>query len=120
MENRDARACRPSSIPYSMPFRAGRRTKRDGPVIGGALIVVGLIALAMTYADLDPGRWLGGSGWTLFVIVPGVLLLASGLLTDRPAALGLTIAGSIVITIGLLLLAMDQTAAGTPGPMPGP
>ena len=63
----------------------------------------------MTYADLDPSAWLGGSGWTLFVIVPGVLLLASGLLTDRPAALGLTIAGSIVTTIGLLLLAMDQT-----------
>ena len=108
--------------PDSGALRVGRRTTRDGPIIGGALIVVGLVALAMTYADLDPSRWLGGSGWTLFVIVPGVLLLASGLLTDRPAALGLTIAGSIAVTtIGLLLLAMDQTDRwDPPGPMPGP
>ena len=99
----------PPRSPDSSPLRVRRRTHRDGLIIGAALIVVGLGAMAMTYADLDPSAWLGGSGWTLFVIVPGVLLLASGLLTDRPAALGLTIAGSIVTTIGLLLLAMDQT-----------
>ncbi len=86
------------------------RPNRDGSlVLGGGLIVVGLVALALTLSDLDPTGWLGGSGWTLFVIVPGGLLLSAGLLTSRPAAEGLTIAGSIVTTIGVLLLAMDQT-----------
>jgi len=86
------------------------RPNREGPLIlGGGLMVVGVVALAMTLSGLDPSRWLGGSGWTLFVIVPGVLLLSAGLLSNRPAAVGLTIAGSIVTTIGLLLLAMDQT-----------
>ena len=86
-----------------------KTVSRSATVIGGGLVVTGLVALAMTKADLDPSSWLGGSGWTLFVIVPGVLLLATGLVTDRPAGLGLTIAGSIVTTIGALLLVMDQT-----------
>jgi hypothetical protein len=86
------------------------RPNRDGSLIlGGGLMIVGLIVLAMSLGRLDPSRWLGGSGWTLFVIVPGVLLLSAGLLTDRPGGEGLTIAGSIVTTIGVLLLAMDQT-----------
>jgi hypothetical protein len=86
------------------------RPDRDGRLLfGGGLMVVGLVALAMTLGDIDPAQWLGGSGWTLFVIVPGVLLLSAGLLTDRPAAEGLAIAGSIVTTIGVLMLTMDQT-----------
>jgi hypothetical protein len=88
------------------------RPDRGGTlVLGGVLIVVGLLALAMTYTDIDPSRWLEGSGWTLFIIVPGALLLAAGLLVDRPAGDGLTIAGSIVTTVGLILLVMDRTGA---------
>jgi hypothetical protein len=86
------------------------RPNREGSLIlGGGLVIIGAVALAMSLSGLDPDRWLGRSGWTLFVIIPGVLLLAAGLLTNRPAAVGLTVAGSIVVTIGLLLLGMDQT-----------
>jgi hypothetical protein len=86
------------------------RPNRAGSLIlGGGLIMLGVLALAISLSGLDPSTWLGGSGWTLFVITPGVVLLSAGLLTDRPAAVGLTVAGSIVTTIGLLLLAMDQT-----------
>ena len=86
------------------------RPGRDGPlVLGGALVVVGLLALAMTYLDLDPSAWLGGSGWTLFVITPGVVMLLAGLITTRQPGEGLTIAGSIVTTIGVMLLVMDRT-----------
>jgi hypothetical protein len=88
------------------------RRSRDGSlVVGGILIVVGLLALAMTYADLDPSSWLGGSGWTLFVITPGAVLLLAGLMAKGQAGEGLTIAGSIVTTIGLMLLVMDRTGA---------
>jgi hypothetical protein len=88
------------------------RPNRTGTVVfGGVLIALGLVALAMTYADIDPSRWLGGSGWTLFIIVPGAILLTAGLATTRPPGEGLTIAGSIVTTIGLMLLFMDQTGS---------
>ncbi len=65
----------------------------------------------MTYADIDPSRWLDGSGWTLFVLAPGAILLSAGLWTARPSGEGLTIAGSIVTTIGLMLLVMDRTGS---------
>jgi hypothetical protein len=88
------------------------RPNRTGMVVfGGILIFLGLVALAMTYTDFDPSRWLGGSGWTLFVIVPGAILLTAGVATTRPPGEGLTIAGAIVTTIGLILLFMDQTGS---------
>ena len=38
------------------------RPHRDGSlIVGVGFMVVGLVAVAMTLADLDPSRWLGGS-----------------------------------------------------------
>ncbi len=85
-------------------------SNREGHLlIGGGLMVVGLIAAGLMAIDIDPSGWLAGSGWTSFVIIPGVLLLGAGLLTRRPGSEGLTIGGAIVTTVGLMLLAMDQT-----------
>jgi hypothetical protein len=87
-----------------------QRPDRQGAlVVGGGLIVIGLLAAAMTSAHIDPSQWLGGSGWTLFIIIPGVALLTSGLLIRGESAQAVTIAGAIVTTIGLMLLVMDQT-----------
>jgi hypothetical protein len=81
--------------------------RRDGLVVLAALlIVVGVVGLVLQWANLDVTSWLDGSGWTLFVIVPGVLLLAGGLVQRRPVA-GLAIAGSIVTSVGILLLYQD-------------
>jgi len=85
-----------------------RPLRADLTVIGGAIVVCGFIALVLTFADVDLTQWLGGSGWTMLIIVPGLLLLAAGLMTKGSRALGLTIAGSVVTTIGSMLLAMDQ------------
>jgi dipeptide/tripeptide permease len=88
------------------------RPNRTGTVVfGGVLIFLGLVALATTYTDIDPSRWLGGSGWTLFIIAPGAILLTAGVATTRPPGEGLTIAGAIVTTIGMILLFMDQTGS---------
>ncbi len=88
------------------------RPNRNGTLaVGGLLVLIGLAALAMTYADIDPSRWLDGSGWTLFILAPGAIMLSAGLLTDRPSGEGLAIAGSIVTTIGLMLLVMDRTGS---------
>ena len=88
------------------------RPRREGALtIGAVLIVVGLLAAALTYLDVDPTQWLGGSGWTLFILVPGLALLGFGLLTTRPAAEGLTIGGAVVTALAVMMLVMDRTEA---------
>lgn len=83
---------------------ADRRRGDIGPVIIGAiLVVVGIAFLVVQQLDVDLGR----IGWPLFVIVPGVVLLAIGLTQSSDP--GLAIAGSIVTTVGLLLFAMNLT-----------
>jgi hypothetical protein len=77
-------------------------------VIGAVLIVVGLIAFALTYLDV-PETWLEGSGWTLFIIVPGIVLLVAGLVVAHPSGAAVTMLGSILTVIGVMLLAMDRT-----------
>jgi FtsH-binding integral membrane protein len=83
--------------------------RRGALVVGGGLIVVGLLAAVISSAHIDPSQWLGGSGWTLFIVIPGIALFASGLLSRGEPAQALTIAGAIVTTVGLMLLVMDQT-----------
>lgn len=73
--------------------------------IGALLVLVGLAALADQILDLD----LVGSGWPLFVIVPGVVLLVAGLTSDDGSAGAAAIAGAIVTTVGLLLLYQNAT-----------
>ena len=47
--------------------------------------------------------------WPLYVIVPGLVLLIVGLVVRQEPGLGLTIAGSIVTTVGLVLLYQEST-----------
>jgi hypothetical protein len=88
---------------------APRSARNGATAMGVMLIAIGAIGYAVTQTGLDLDDWMGGSGWTLLVLGPGVLLLGGALLTERASALGFTIAGSIVITVGLLLLYMDRT-----------
>ena len=68
--------------------------------LGVILIVVGLLFLLGQALRIDVGRL----GWPFFVIVPGVVLLAYGVLEARRPTGGLVIPGMIVTTVGLLLL----------------
>jgi len=80
------------------------------PIVAGiVLITIGAIAWAMNATGTDPSSWLGGSGWTLFIFIPGVVLFVGGLLAQDEPAVGLTIAGSIIMTIAAMLFAMDRT-----------
>jgi hypothetical protein len=83
--------------------------RRNPIVVGIVLIAIGAIAWAMMAADIDPSQWLGGSGWTLFIFIPGLVLFVGGLLSRGEPALALTIAGSIVMTIAAMLFGMDRT-----------
>lgn len=71
--------------------------------IGVVLILVGAAALLVRGAG-------AGFTWPLFVLVPGLLLLGAAVLGRRDAA-GLAVPGSIVSTVGLILLI--QNATGT-------
>jgi hypothetical protein len=84
--------------------------ERRNPIIAGViLITIGAIAWAVTASDIDPSRWLGGSGWTLFILIPGLILFVGGLLSHDEPAQGLTIAGAIVMTVAAMLFVMDRT-----------
>lgn len=71
--------------------------------LGIALVVIGALVLAVQMMDLQ------AFGWTLFVIVPGVAMLAIAFLGNRNAA-GLAVPGSIVTTVGLILLVQSATS----------
>jgi len=70
--------------------------------LGLLLVLVGLVFLLAQVG--------GGTAWPLFVLVPGVAMLAVALGGPRSRA-GLAVPGSIVSTVGLILLV--QAATGT-------
>ncbi|HTI29449.1 MAG TPA: hypothetical protein VL687_03715 [Methylomirabilota bacterium] len=72
-------------------------------VLGGILIVLGVIFFVGNQLNIDIGK----ATWPLYVIAPGVALVALGL-TQRHGS-GLTIFGSIVTMVGLVLLYQNAT-----------
>lgn len=73
-------------------------------VLGIALLFVGGVALVLGQLDIDVPASIVDAGWPLFVIVPGVVLFASSLLVPAPKGVGLAIGGSVVTTVGAVLL----------------
>lgn len=67
---------------------------------GFLLVALGLLFLL--------GQITGGLDWPLFVLAPGVILLAVAMLGPRAAA-GLVVPGSIVTMVGLILLVQEAT-----------
>ena len=72
-------------------------------MLGAMLIVLGLIFLAGQWLNIDISK----ATWPFYVIAPGVVLAALGLTQRRGS--GLTIAGSVVTMIGLVLLYQNAT-----------
>lgn len=72
-------------------------------VLGILLVTLGVVFLAAQYLNWD----LGASLWPFYVIAPGLALAVLGL-TQRDGS-GLTIAGSIVTMVGLVLLYQNST-----------
>ena len=95
-----------------MNAQVAPRKDRGGSLalLGAIVIVVGFVAFAFEQFSVDVASWLGGSGWTLFVIVPGLILLGAAFVLDEGPARAVTIAGAVVTTVGMLLLYQDQTA----------
>lgn len=72
--------------------------------VGLVLVVLGALFLLAQVFDFNLGR----VGWPFFVIIPGALLLAGAMLGGRSAG-GLAVPGTIVTTIGVILLVQNLT-----------
>jgi uncharacterized membrane protein YhaH (DUF805 family) len=71
--------------------------------LGGILIVLGIIFFAGEQLNID----ISAATWPLYVIVPGLAMVTLGLTQRRGS--GLTIAGSVVTIVGLVLLYQNAT-----------
>lgn len=80
------------------------RSGSSGAVwLGAILIVLGIVFFAGEQLNFDVGE----AAWPFYVIAPGVALATLGLTQRRGS--GLTIAGSIVTMVGLVLLYQNAT-----------
>jgi hypothetical protein len=79
-------------------------------VVGTLLVVAGVGWLMARDLRLDPFVAIADAGWPFFVIIPGVILMLSSLIPKPPQGVGFAIAGSIVTTVGLVLLYQEETA----------
>lgn len=78
-------------------------------VLGALLIAVGAIFLVLQVYDVALPFDLGEVGWPLYIIVPGAILLLVGLALPDGPGVGLSVAGSIVTTVGLVLAYQEAT-----------
>jgi len=87
-----------------------RRVGRVGPergtiALGVALVVIGGLALLGRLLSID----ILGLGWPLFVLIPGIVLFAGGVIVGGRAGLGLAIPGGIVSMVGVVLSVQAAT-----------
>lgn len=85
------------------------RRHTDAPAaLGIVLVIVGVAAFALRQAGVDVANLVEDAGWQFFIIIPGLFLLAMAVVTAPPRGLGFAIAGSIVTTVGLILLYQES------------
>jgi len=87
----------------SPPERSASPSGPPALAIGAILVVIGLILLVAQLADFA----LGDLGWPFWIVAVGAVLLALGLTVVGEK--GLVIGGTVVTTIGLILLYQDST-----------
>src|SRR3990172_380655 len=78
------------------------RQAPPGAVLGALLIVIGLAFLGVQYL----GWFDEGQLWPLFIIGPGLVLFALGLVLPNS---GMIIGGSVVTSVGALLAWQNET-----------
>jgi hypothetical protein len=88
------------AVPAATPERRG---SSGTALLGILLITVGVFFFIGQWLNID---W-GAATWPFYVIAPGLALMAWGL-TQRDGS-GLTVAGSIVTMVGLVLLYQNAT-----------
>jgi cell wall-active antibiotic response 4TMS protein YvqF len=87
----------------------GQRSVTAPAVLGLLLIAVGAVFVIARTLGWDLSESISSWGWPLFIIVPGLVLLAMSLAPARPAGIGFAIAGAVVTTVGSILLYQSRT-----------
>jgi hypothetical protein len=90
-------------LPPGSDATSPRRGSSGTALLGILLITVGVFFFIGQWLNID---W-GAATWPFYVIAPGLALMAWGL-TQRDGS-GLTVAGSIVTMVGLILLYQNTT-----------
>jgi hypothetical protein len=93
----------PPASPSVTEATPQRRGSSGTALLGILLITVGVFFFIGQWLDIN---W-GAATWPFYVIAPGLALMAWGL-TQRDGS-GLTVAGSIVTMVGLVLLYQNTT-----------
>ena len=84
--------------------------RQGGTLVVGLLLVVGGIAAFLVQSlGVDLAEMIGEGGWPYLVIVPGLALLGGAFVAPRPGGVGFAVAGSIVTTVGGILLYQNAT-----------
>ena len=96
-----------------MQARTSAERWRGLTVLGSALVIVGVGWFVMRELAIDPFKAVSDAGWPYFVIIPGVALLLVSLVRTPPSGVGFAIAGSIVTTVGCVLLYQQTTGHWT-------
>ncbi len=74
-------------------------------VLGAVLVGVGIVFLVAQQMAVD----IGAGGWPLWVLIPGVVILAGGLAVGGEVGSGFSAVGSMIAMTGLLLFYQDRT-----------
>ncbi len=83
----------------------GRSQRDTNLTIAAVLILAGVVALVAQLVRIPLGRYM----WPFSVIVPGVLLVVLGLGLRNQASEGLTVLGSLVTGVGMVLFLQNLT-----------
>jgi hypothetical protein len=92
-----------------MERRRIRTSSGSATVFGIVLVALGIVVLVARETGLDLGAMLASAGWPFFIIVPGLVLLLLAVVAAPPQGLGVAIGGSVVTTVGLILLYQEST-----------
>jgi hypothetical protein len=87
----------------------GQRPIAAPAVLGLLLVALGVVVLVARQIGVDVPGAIGSWGWPLFIIIPGVVLLAVSLVPAPPNGIGFAVAGAVITTVGSLLLYQSQT-----------
>lgn len=77
--------------------------------LGTVMVIAGVGWFVLRELRIDPFGSISDAGWPFFVIIPGIALLVASLFPAAPRGVGFAIAGSIVTTVGSVLLYQQTT-----------
>jgi FtsH-binding integral membrane protein len=83
----------------------GRNRRDTNLTIAALLIVAGVVALVAQLVRIPLGRYM----WPFSVVTPGIILVVLGLGLRAQASEGLTVLGSMVTGVGLVLFLQNLT-----------